>query len=110
MEKKLDRVVEDIVTSITDSKEFKECLRLKEKMNDSQEIKELVEKVKKLQKELIKTGDPKIKEELEKVQDRLNSIPIYDSYNKKLAEVNRQIETIKDELNDYFYKVVNPKK
>lgn len=110
MEKNVDRAVEDIVTSITGSKEFQDCLRLKEKMNDSQEVKELVEKVKKLQKELIKTGDPGIREELEKVQDRLNSIPIYDSYQKKLAEVNQQIETIKDELNDYFYKVVNPKK
>ncbi|MDO5393551.1 MAG: YlbF family regulator [Mycoplasmatota bacterium] len=109
MEKKLGSAVGEIVSSITGSEEFKECIRLKEKMDKSDEIKELVAKVKKLQKQLIKTADPEIREELEKVQERLDSIPLYDSYKKKLALVNQQIELIKDDLNDYFYRVVNPK-
>ena len=109
MEKKLSKAVNEIVTEITDSEEFKECIRLKEKMEESSEIKELVNTIKKLQQKLIKTEDSSIREELEKVQDRLNSIPLYDSYQKKLTEVNNKIEFIKDELNDYFYKVVNPK-
>ena len=110
MEKKLNKAVNEIVTSITDSEEFKECIRLKEKMEKSTEIKQLVEDIKALQKKLIKTEDPSVREELEKVQDRLNSIPLYDSYQKKLVEVNQKIEFIKDELNNYFYTVVNPKK
>lgn len=109
MEKKLDKAVGDIVSSITESLEFKECIRLKEKMDKSSEIKELVAEVKKLQKQLIKTEDPLVREELENVQDRLNNIPLYDSYQKQLTLVNQKIEIIKDELNDYFYKVVNPK-
>lgn len=109
MEKKLGSAVGEIVSSITGSEEFKECIRLKEKMDKSDEIKELVAKVKKLQKQLIKTADPEIREELEKVQERLDSIPLYDSYKKKLALVNQQIGLIKDDLNDYFYRVVNPK-
>ncbi len=109
MEKKLDSVLEDVVASITDSFEFKECIRLKEKMNKSDEIKELVAEVKRLQKQLIKTGDDEVRMKLEKVQGRLNNIPLYDTYQKKLALVNEKIEVIKDELNDYFYRVVNPK-
>ena len=42
--------------------------------------------------------------------DIKDSIPLYDSYQKKLAEVNKKIDFIKDELNDYFYKVINEKK
>ena len=110
MEKKLNRAVSDIVSSIVDCDAFKECVRLKDKMSESPEIKELVAEVKRLQKELIKTGDPEIRKELEKVEERLNSIPLYDSYQKKLAEVNQSLGFIQDELNDYFYKVVNPKK
>lgn len=110
MEKKLSKAVNDVVSSITESDEFKECIRLKEKMEENSEIKELVETIKKLQKKYVRTLDEEVKEELDKLQERLDSIPLYDSYQKKLAEVNRKIDIIKDELNDYFYKVVNEKK
>ncbi|MBQ2909982.1 MAG: YlbF family regulator [Bacilli bacterium] len=110
MEKKLSKAVSEVVSSITESPEFKECIRLKEKMEESSEIKELVDAIKKLQKKYIRTQDDEVKKELDEKQERLNSIPLYDSYQKKLAEVNQKIEIIKDELNDYFYNVVNEKK
>ena len=110
MEKKLSKAISEVVTSITDSEEFKECIRLKELMDKSSEIKELVNDIKVLQKKYVRTQDDKIKEELDTKQARLDSIPLYDGYQKKLAEVNRKIDFIKDELNDYFYKVVNEKK
>ena len=110
MEKKLSKAVNDVVSAITDSEEFKECIRLKEKMEENSDIKELVDTIKKLQKKYIRTQDDEVKKELDEKQERLNSIPLYDSYQKKLAEVNQKIEIIKDELNDYFYKVVNEKK
>ena len=50
MEKKLSKAISEVVSAITDSPEFKECIRLKEKMDQNSEIKELVETVKKLQK------------------------------------------------------------
>lgn len=109
MEKKLNKSVNDIVCSITGSQEFKECIRLKEKMNDNSEIKELVESIKKLQKEYVRTSDEKLKEELDILEKKLESIPLYAYYQKSLAEVNQKIDFIKDELNDYFYSVVNPK-
>ena len=110
MEKKLSNAVNEVVNAITDSLEFKECIRLKEKMEENSEIKELVASIKKLQKKYVQTLDDSVKEELDKAQEKLDSIPLYDSYQKKLAEVNKKIEFIKDELNDYFYKVVNEKK
>lgn len=110
MEKKLSKAVNDVVSAITDSEEFKECIRLKEKMEENSDIKELVDTIKKLQKKYVQTMDDSVKEELDKVQEKLDSSPLYDSYQKKLAEVNKKIEFIKDELNDYFYKVVNEKK
>lgn len=110
MEKKLSKAVQEVVSSITESDEFKECIRLKEKMGENSEIKELVDTIKKLQKKYVRTLDDSVKEELDKAQERLDSIPLYDSYQKKLAEVNKKIDIIKDELNDYFYKVVNEKK
>ena len=109
MEKKLSKAVSDVVTSITESNEFKECIRLKEKMEESSEIKELVESIKNLQKKYVRTEDENVKKELDGLQERLNGIPLYDNYQKKLEEVNRKISFVRDELNDYFYKVVNEK-
>lgn len=110
MEKKLSKAVLDVVSSITESDEFKECIRLKEKMNESSEIKELVDSIKKLQKKFVRTEDENVQKELERLQERLESIPLYDSYQKKLEEVNKKIDFVKEELNDYFYKVVNENK
>lgn len=110
MEKKLNDAVDDVVTLITECEEFKECIRLKEKLEENSEIKELISTIKCLQKKYVQTQDYKVKEELDRVNERLNSIPLYDSYNKKIAEVNDKIEFVKTELNTYFNEVVNPKK
>lgn len=110
MEKKLSKAIEEVVSSITESDAFKECIRLKRKMEENKEIMELVETIKKLQKKYVRTLDDDVKEELEKNQNRLEDIPIYNSYQKKLDEVNKSIDFIKDEMNDYFDKVVNEKK
>lgn len=109
MEKKLSKAISEVVSAITDSEEFKECIRLKEKMDASDDIKVLVEKIKTLQKKYVRTQNEDIKSELNELQEMLSSIPLYDSYQKKLADVNRKIDFIKDELNDYFYKVVEKK-
>lgn len=107
MEKKLSKDLADLISSITESDDFKECIRLKKKMEDSSEIKELVETIKTLQKKYVRTDDFEVKEELDKVQNKLDNIPLYVSYQKRLMEVNRKLDLIKDELNEYFYNVVN---
>lgn len=107
MEKKLSKDLADLISSITESDDFKECIRLKKKMEDSSEIKELVETIKTLQKKYVCTDDSEVKEELDKVQNKLDNIPLYVSYQKRLMEVNRKLDLIKDELNEYFYNVVN---
>ncbi len=109
MEKKLSNALSDVISTITKSQDFKDCIAIKEKMSTNKELVELIEKVKKLQQKYVKTNDCKVKEELDVLEKQLESIPIYDSYLKKLEKVNQSIETIKDELNDYFYNVVNQK-
>ena len=100
---KLDKIINYIITS----KEYKECISIKEKMNNNTELINLIDKVKELQKKYIKTNDNSIKEELDKCINELNSIPIYNMYMKNLDKVNEMINYVQDELNDYFYKVVN---
>ena len=108
MVKQLNKALEEVITCITDSNDYKECIRLKSLMDKNNEIKELVEKIKELQKKYIRSGyDDSIKEELDSLEEKLYSIPIYFTYKRHLDEVNRMINYVKDEMNDYFYKLLN---
>ena len=110
MEKKLNKALDDVILSITESDDFRACLRIKEKMENNDEIKRLVDLIKRLQKKYVRTMDDEVKRQLDCVQRQLDNIPLYDSYQKKLSLVNKKIDIIKEELNDYFYKVVNEEK
>lgn len=107
MEKKLDNALNELILSITENDDFKDCIRMKEKMSSNEEIKKLIDSIKKLQKKYVRTMDDDVKKQLDEVQEQLDSIPLYNSYQKKIFEVNKRIDFIKEELNDYFYKVVN---
>ena len=106
----LNSVEEDklngIINYITDSFEYKKCIKLK-KLMSAGNIKEKVNEVKKLQKLYIKENDKEIKKMLDKKLFELNKIPIYVEYNYYLQKVNEMINLVKDELNEYFYKVLN---
>lgn len=104
----MNKALEEVITCITDSNDYKECIRLKSLMDKNNEIKELVEKIKELQKKYIRSGyDDSIKEKLDSLEEKLYSIPIYFTYKRHLDEVNRMINYVKDEMNDYFYKILN---
>ena len=104
----LFKALDDVINTIKNSSEYKLCISLKKEMDSNDEIKELINKVKELQKKYIKSGyDEKIKKELDIVNDDLLQIPIYSIYNDNLAIVNERIEYVKDSLNDYFYKLFN---
>ena len=76
-------------------------------MSNNQDVCELVEQIKKLQKKYVIENDSKILTELKSLEDRLNNIPIYAIYMQHLEKVNEMINYVKDELNNYFYQVLN---
>lgn len=110
MEKKVYKTIQDIITIISNSYEFKKCNDLKEKLDKNREVKDLVNTIKKLQKDYVRTMDDEIKGQLAVLEDKLNNIPLYVEFEQAVAEVNKKIDFVKDELNNYFYTVVNPEK
>lgn len=106
----LNNSLDIVVELIKNSDEYKKCISLREKMRKNSEIVELVEEIKKLQKEYIKSNyDSLIKEKLDYTEERLYRIPIYIIYNQELNKVNDKINYVRDRLNDYFYKLLNSK-
>ena len=107
---KVYKALDEVITSIKDSKEYTEVLEIKKQMEENKELMDLIDKVKDLQKKYVKKNyDSKIKEELDEVEDKLNSIPIYNIYLEKLKLVNEKIDYVKDSLNEYFDDLLNKK-
>ena len=107
MEKKLSNSIDCLVDYIINTKEYKNCIKYKEEMEKDNSIKEKVNSIKKLQKQYVNSNDISIKEELDKLEDELNNIDLYVKYNQNLEVVNQMISYTKDELNDYFYNLLN---
>lgn len=110
LNKDIEESLDDIINYITNSKEYIKCIEIKKKMSKNKKLTELIEDIKKLQKKYIKENDESIKEKLDSKEKELNEIPIYVEYNNNLEVVNNMINLVKDELNDYFYKLLNEKK
>ena len=106
---KLNRSLDEVVDCIKNSKEYKKCIEVKEKMNSNDEINSLVKEIKLKQKKYIRTNDSNILRELNELEERLNCIPIYHIYTENLEKVNYYINYVKDELNEYFDNLLNKK-
>lgn len=103
----MNKELEEVINTIINSDDYKSCIQLKEKMSTNKEICELVDKIKVLQKKYVRENGEEVLEELKLLEERLNEIPIYVIYTQHLEKVNEMINYVKDELNDYFYKVLN---
>lgn len=103
----MNKELDEVINTIINSDDYKSCIQLKEKMSTNKEICELVEKIKILQKKYVRENGEEVPEELKLLEERLNEIPIYVIYMQHLEKVNEMINYVKDELNDYFYKVLN---
>ena len=101
--------LDEVIKCIKNSKEYKKCILLKSKMDNNSEIKELVKEIKLKQKKYIRNNDSNTLKELKELENRLNEIPIYHVYLENLEVVNNMINYVKDELNDYFYNLLNKK-
>ena len=104
----LYNALDDVIKCIMESQEYKNCLQLKQQMEDNNEIKELIDEIKKVQKKYVKSNyDEEVFKELDLLRQKLSEIPIYNIYNNNLTKVNNMINYVKDSLNDYFYNLFN---
>ena len=104
--------IDNIVSFIKDSSEYKEYLLLKEKSEKNEKVKALISEIKTFQKEAVKRKinnldfdelDQKINNNL----DELNKIPLYVEFINIQEELNDMYQGIKNRLDEYFYDKLN---
>lgn len=104
----VEKQLDDLISYIQESKEYKNCLLAKKKMSQNKDIINLIEEVKKLQKEYIRSSyKEEVKLKLEEKKEKLYEIPIFLSYMNNLEVVNEMLSTISEELNYYFHQKLN---
>ena len=95
-----------------ESNNFKTYQRLREKLKENKEVIDLIEEVRKLQKELVKIEHEK-KDALpvvEKYHEKLAILeenPLYNSYVKAQKRVNEDLQFIKQELEKTLENILN---
>lgn len=103
----MNEALNEVINTIINSDDYKKCIELKNTMASNEELVSLIEKIKRLQKKYVNTNDKEVFVLLKSLEEELNNIPIYVIYMQYLEKVNEKIEFVKDELNNYFYEVLN---
>ena len=100
--------LDELINYIKSTKEYKKCIELKNKMMSNSDINKLMNDIRTIQKKYIRSNyDSSVKEELDKLNEEFNNIPIYIIYCENLKIVNEMIDYVNDELSDYFYEIFN---
>ena len=109
MNKEIEEKVDNIIDYIKNSNNYKNYLKAKEILNTREDLKELIEDIKRIQKEIIR--NPNKKEELEiklkKKIELLENDITYNEYNNYLSEVNNMLAIFENKINKYFDDVFN---
>ena len=65
----MNKAIDDVISVIVNSKDYQQCLQLKDKMKKNQELMKLIEDLKKAQKEYVKSGIGK--EKIDSLEEEL---------------------------------------
>ena len=65
MEKKLNKALDELISFVKNSDDYKKCVKIKEKLGKNDEVERLVKEIKKYQKEYVKTNDKEILRKLD---------------------------------------------
>lgn len=112
MNDKILKEVDNIVDYIRDSDDYKDYIYLKEKLSKNKKANDLIQKIKVIQKKLVKLELNKndtsiLEQEMNLYLEELNKIPLYVEYIQKQEYLNQVYQTIKTRLDDYFYEKLN---
>jgi len=100
----LDKV-DEIIEVIKTSPNYQKYLLLQEKMNSNQDLINLINEVKDLQKMIVNGKDRETL--LKEKMDLLENNPLYREYNNTICEINNMFAIVENTLNNYFNKKFN---
>lgn len=108
MNKDTKKSLDELIDYIKNTEDYKQVLILKKEIDKDEELKKIINDVKIYQKKYVRSNfDERLKKELDKKLEELNTNKLFVTYSYHLDRVNDMIKLVKDELNEYFYEITN---
>ena len=104
----INNKIDDLFETIKNSKEYKAYQNIGEVLKDNDEVNDVVEEIKKLQQKSVRLeeeNNPEYKEVdklIEEKVKKLNSIPVYQEYLRRMEEFNDIIATSRNNIEEYI--------
>ena len=102
MNKEVINEIDNLINIIKENNIYKEYISILEKINSNEEIKELTNKIRIINKKLVRTPSIKLESELKDLESKLNDIPLYLDYKDKLNELNNLLLVVKNNIENYM--------
>lgn len=106
MNKEVISKIDTLINTIKSSNEYKEYIELLDKVNLSNEIKELTNEIRLINKKLVLTPSVELENLLVKKEKELNEIPLYLEYKYKLEELNNMLTVIKNKIEVFMKDII----
>ncbi len=106
MNKEVINEIDTLINTIKSSDIYKEYIELLEKVSLSNEIKELTNEIRLINKKLVLTPSIELEELLSKREKELNEIPLYLEYKYKLEELNNMLTVIKNKVEIFMKDII----
>ena len=98
--------IDNLINIIKENTIYKEYIEFLNKVNNSNEIKELTNEIRKLNKELVLTPSIELEEKLNEKEKELTEIPLYLEYKYKLEELNNILTIIKNKVEVFMQDIL----
>lgn len=109
----ISKKLDELISYVQEQDNYKRYRLAEEQLKKNKEILDLIEKIKNLQKEMIKKelsqeNIDDLQKDYQKCLDRLNRYPIYQEYQELQQELNEEFQYIKRTLETYFQEKIQP--
>lgn len=98
----------ELIDYIKNTEDYIRVITIKKELDENKELKKMIDEVRSAQKNYVRSQlNQKQKKELDDKLELLNNNKLFVLYTYHLDKVNNMLKEIKEELNDYFYKITN---
>ena len=107
MNKDIKKSIDDIFFKIKESELYNNYLTVIKQLKDNKDIMELLDTIKRYQKIATNNKDDVLEKDIKELYNKLNSIPLYQSYVSIKEELEEEIYQITGAFDNYFKDILN---
>lgn len=98
--------IDELFDELKKSNLYKNYVSAKKQLESNNEIINIINEIKRLQKIAVNNKDDVVEKELKELYKKLDSYPLYQSYIGYKEELENELKIISKEFNSYFYEIL----